>query len=164
VHAPHLSPAFEPTSGQYELDPEPLQVVDAVTVLHLHLVALPEQPVVTIERVPPGQDGSTGSKFLHNPKVSTVLEELALIEKVYPVKVLTVEEVSVQPPHLSPTFAPTSGQVELEPEPVHVVVELQTPHLAPTVDPVLGHDEPEDDPEHVKTCVVEQVLELVQLQ
>lgn len=95
-----------------------------------------------------------------------MLEELCLIEYVYPVKVLTVEEVSVQAPHLSPTFGPVSGQVlpELEPEPVHVVVEVQLPHLAPTVDPVLGQDEPEDDPEHVKSCVVEEVLELVQLQ
>jgi hypothetical protein len=93
-----------------------------------------------------------------------VLEEYCLIEYVYPVKVLTVEELSEHEPHLSPTFAPRSGQYELEADPVHVVVEVQLPHLAPMVDPVLGHDEPEDDPEHVKTCVVEGVLELVQLQ
>jgi hypothetical protein len=93
-----------------------------------------------------------------------VLTVLCLIGYVYPVKVLTVEELSVHALHLSPTFAPKSGQYELEPEPVHVVVELQIPHLAPTVDPVPGQDEPEDDPEHVKTCVVEGVFELVQLQ
>ena len=93
-----------------------------------------------------------------------MLVELTLTGKVYPVKVLTVEELEEHPLHGSPTLGPVLGQYELEPEPVHVVVEAQTPHLAPTVDPVPGQDEPEDDPEHVKTCVVEAVLELVQLQ